>query len=760
MESGRQRIRRLYTEPIEVMEVTWNFTVDEYSTFRDFFIHTLQQGSLPFEMETKEFAPDPDYIRVYTRQYAFLNGTYEFSRSDNLFSVRTTLEIDAEVYEEVPINEPDLPDLVPEQPACLHTVSFTWDYAAGDVVQVAMALAGPWYDYITPIQTESEVLTGKKTVVLNNDFGGLRYFRIKGGNGQAKTKPAKPLAATVSPPQLTSFTNLSPSPRLLRKVSEDDGIYETFSRIENSLIHPFDVYVEPKDRLEYDYGTGQGAKTFIPTFEVPAGAELRWTRDGSDPTLEMKWPPAKIDGADYNAGVYRNDFVGVIKARCFKDGCPSPLMVILVDKRYNELNEVWPFGDFGAHSMACYIGTVVNGDIWYPGQGSFCKDQCGIPLTREEVWDCLFPYLRSEACSNTLERHVTDMWDYTTVTDDTPGGQPVENRQHWVTYDVERAQGPFFTGLATFPGASVSVYRFRMKSMVGRRVTSWNYRPVLNESICIDGDYIESAGLSGVGGSWDVGFAAATSWCLSQRWVDCESQKVITEYPVGSETNKMRQEGTKFTSFEVVTSCYEDFFSILPPPDVVPDLDPETLPDPPEVDDTFFETWEEYDDGDAESPTLEGGQGWDGPWSIVTLPLNSGYEDWEFYEDASVNTTEDNANLLEAEQVFYSKGEGWVLGSSWAFFRDPLNIIDYVEDWESYDEESDGTVTTSTGLRGGLGWKTDGDEIEPWSIFDYAVEINGVEDWQSYVDGTIPIVGTPLDDGVGFGTTAWAVFSY
>jgi len=100
MESGRSRIRRMHLEPLEVVDVTWNFVADAYETFKTFFINELEQGSLPFSMTTYELDTDPRFSLHITRAYAFLDGTYSFTYSDNQFTVTATLEIVEVVYSE------------------------------------------------------------------------------------------------------------------------------------------------------------------------------------------------------------------------------------------------------------------------------------------------------------------------------------------------------------------------------------------------------------------------------------------------------------------------------------------------------------------------------------------------------------------------------------------------------------------------------------------------------------------------------------
>lgn len=82
MESGRIRSRRVNDEPLEVLEVQWSFTANQFFTFKDFFDDTLENGSLPFLID----------IFNEEREMVFLESKYDFARSDNLFSVMASLE--------------------------------------------------------------------------------------------------------------------------------------------------------------------------------------------------------------------------------------------------------------------------------------------------------------------------------------------------------------------------------------------------------------------------------------------------------------------------------------------------------------------------------------------------------------------------------------------------------------------------------------------------------------------------------------------
>lgn len=84
MESGRIRSRRQFEDPVEILEVEWHFTEDQFETFKDFFDVTLVNGTLSFtialESETE-------------REVVFFEANYAYSSSDNLFIVNSQLEL-------------------------------------------------------------------------------------------------------------------------------------------------------------------------------------------------------------------------------------------------------------------------------------------------------------------------------------------------------------------------------------------------------------------------------------------------------------------------------------------------------------------------------------------------------------------------------------------------------------------------------------------------------------------------------------------
>src|SRR5688572_19540759 len=68
-ETGRIRSRRAYEEVQSTLEVEWNFTADQFETFKAFFDEDLQNGTGSFELEMNQ---------VMT-EVVFFESTYSFS---------------------------------------------------------------------------------------------------------------------------------------------------------------------------------------------------------------------------------------------------------------------------------------------------------------------------------------------------------------------------------------------------------------------------------------------------------------------------------------------------------------------------------------------------------------------------------------------------------------------------------------------------------------------------------------------------------
>lgn len=752
MESRRQRIRRLYTDSLELIDVTWNFTGDDYATFRDFFQEDLEQGTLFFTMETKELTDDPAIIHVYTRDYAFLDATYSFSESDNLFAVQATLQIglDSESYTEVDITAPLIPDLLLtyESDTCRELFTLSWPYQSGDVVQIASAGGGPWFDYIAVVPDETPDPTGNKTVRINNDFDGSKYFRVIGSNGAPRTQVVHPAASSVSAPIFISLNGADVSSHPLHIIDEGSGIYRPYSRLENSKINPQNFYAEPRTRLNHLYEAPVVYDNRI-TFAVPEGAELRWTRNGSDPTLEMKWPPNKIDGFDYNTGVSRDDFSGVIKARCFKGGCSSPMTIIIVDKQYPVLKYTHMMGDTGDYGAWCIIASLYHGTLWYPGSGMAgpCEAWCGPPFSTQEVWDCLRPNGLVALMNNLIPDTYSPWFE---------GGPPRNDGApyHWVTYNRDVLDGKHFAGFGPFVESGSSFFRFRMQYMTGSRQPAWDNRPRIFENLEVDQGYISTSGMSGVGGSFTDALTKARDW-FKALYYEPYTVNPFSEMPSDPDA-PIRQwtatSGNKAQQMDFVCTVHDDF-ALVPPQTTDPVYDPNDpnipLPPDPEEVTVYGDDFESYADAeDASAVVLNEGTGWNSAWIITTNVIRSGYELWESYADGAVLDSDNNAELAFDDQVFYGGDVGW--SGNWVFDAG-INII-YSDDFESYEDLVITGVYAIDDLNGGTGWD------DTWVIIQWDVSAAGSENWESYADGAADAM--TLTGGTGWSAPGWTIASY
>lgn len=216
MESRRKRVRRQHHEALEMMDVQWNFTQDQYDTFRNWFIDELDQGVKTFPLSTLELSPEPGKMLAVTRICAFINvPPYTFSRSDDLFTVFATLAIDRE--ESIVIQDPNAPPEPPEPPsdppvityspckdeitvefpnAPLHTGSISDSLPGIRSIEVLHSDTqhGPWLFW-----GETRVPTRK--IVLSNYFA-TRWIIVNALSieGIERIVKFKPLAPSVLPP--------------------------------------------------------------------------------------------------------------------------------------------------------------------------------------------------------------------------------------------------------------------------------------------------------------------------------------------------------------------------------------------------------------------------------------------------------------------------------------------------------------------------------------------------------------------------------
>lgn len=691
MESRRQRIRRLFPDSLELIEVTWNFTADEYAAFRTFFMEDLEQGTLFFTMETRELTANPEFIRIYTRDYAFLDGTYSFTSSDNVFTVQATLQIglDSETYTEVSVVTPELP-VTYESETCRELVVLAWAYTPGDELQTAWNQAGPWYEYIYPILTPAEISSGgaTKTVKLNNTFQGQRWFRVIDNIGDVKYAAVRPQGPSVNFPTL-EVSNTAASPRDMltcplatgETATEEDAILKPFSYIEDSILQPFEYYIEPIARLKYSRPLSVGLDTLVTV--VTEDGTTKWTRNKSDPVATTAIP--RFNGIDGNAYVFGDDFSGEIRARCFNGLCKSPVALYIVDKHYDAESFVLITNRAGSAGKWC---------LQIDGSGYSCSLIGG--------QGAMLPQCAQLACVNMGINQ-----------DDGHAGTLV------ITSKFEEEltdQKLYYPALASI----TRVWYWRFRSLAITRRPDWDKRPSIYEYF----------------------YALAEGNTSEAQIVDKVSgpDGQITEYEnlltalCATVDGSCPPNNTNLSEFKIICSCYNENFE---QPVTAPDLP--AAPEPPEPDPGYYELWDQdYNDGDPLIQILDGGTGWDGPWVLTEKEVLSGFEEWEEYQDGAVTT---DSSL--------SGGDGWYSGGYW-IFNDAIEMEGY-ETWESY---VDGAIDFSdpTLYSGGRRWQVDVLGYQkPWILRN---EYIGKEDWESYADQVLSEASV-LNTDDGSWVTPW-----
>jgi len=730
MESRRMRSRRDNEAPLATLEVSWNFTQDEYDIFRTFFIEELVHGESTFVLITLEQAPDPSMVRQFTREVAFLDGQYTFDTSDNLVTVNATLEVDAEEFEEitnpfyVDPNPPDPDDPLDQdyETPCRDIVILEWAYQPGDIVQTSRGANGPWYDYIQVVPTASELITGRKIIKINNSFGGHRWFKVIRSSGR-KTVLVHPQASVVAPPEFTvsNLTVLENS--VLTYVNPgaaaDLLIAKPYSWIENDLVQPFDFYIEPSGRFAYlQYLSPLLNLNTILTIDSEEG-DTRWTRTGGDP--EADTPVPTFEGLANNAYVKGDNFCGAIRARCFSGECRSPMTLLVIDKLYNIDAQTRTQVEKTGTGGFCYLPSVDGGNV---GNGS-CADFGG-PTG-------FLDYLEDYACSHTGDSFSNEKWvSYADVQDAT---NVHKFSQSYLAYVAD-------VNVLNYVGLAIS------------RSGEWNVRPVLYEYSCpqfsvngaegqlwfkfADDESGEEdppeGGISGPGGS--VARLA--------RVVDTLVGQFYT-YPCGDGPQ------VKILHYNILTSMFNDEDTFFPPTDV-PDYgdDPEPPPQPPAIDE-YYDFMDDYVDGDATLQVMNGGAGWNGAWVFNQIVSVLGYDLMDGYNDGVVVIDPDAFDYVALEG-----GESWA--EAWVFAITPI----YYEDFEGYVDQVIGYDTLVT-LNLGDGWALvfdDGDSTvqEGWL---FANNLIGEEMWETYSDQVVN-GSTVLDDDTGFGWTEdpWVFAGY
>lgn len=736
MESNRNRNRPTGDGAMETMAATWNFTAEQYAAFKVFFEDVLIQGQETFVMETLEPDSDSQFARDTFYQMAFYDGTYAWQQDDGYFQVTATLQINAQDYDLVPnpfYSVPLVNDVVTYPSACLEYFQVTWtidadSYTPGlDVIQTAANLAGPWYDWLAVSATTEELAAKTKVLSINNSFDGNRWFR-RTRNGFPTTYPFKPKASIVPTFDLAVVNTVSADFPLLRA-----GPYpRPLSYIENQWVNPLVMYVEPRGRLQYFVPNfnWDGIRTVVssPNASNPDG--LRWTRDGSDPTEEMVWPPPTADGYNYNARLYVSDFSGCIKARCFDGDCGSPMILYIIDKKHD------------------LIGSVGTNGRGYSAGGATCT----LPITDgsgnlvRSGYDCQTKYGGVQGLVDNVIVGACDAIALTPVPD---YGPPISQGLPEI-YSLSAGYVPYPTilvGTEIWSGYEVGVFRFFMDEFRATYYANsagkvyWDTVPRLYEisSILSAGDSqlvtvarpddVAYKNYAGLLGSLDFACGANEPWLFNLRdLVECPNDV----------------QGTRaIDAFALYVTPYENDWTGAaknPPALPVPPAPPTPIP----ADEDYQELWDEYvDSTDATIGSYALGSGWDTAWVMNDGVIVEGYDLFDSYTQYADG---------DATGYALAGGESWFAAENWtttSVLRDTNSGLD---DWESYSTIPDGDIElTIYQLALGTGWAYyDPTHLELGLSAWYGQSLHmGVDDFQSYADGTLttPDTGLNWDDG-------------
>lgn len=770
MESARLRIRRQTTEILELISVNWNFTVDQFSVFQAFHSATLLNGELPFQLDTLDVSPNEGMLIATSREVAFWEGKYSFTKTDNCYTVTAQLEV---VFEEgVEINDPSyvapvLPELPIDFPSdtgsCREEFRVTMtslDLQTIYALEIAESEDGDFDTHIYfALLTEEEQSSKTKVLRINNDYDGGAWFRAVrlfnialGPHHKVLTEANKPLAAEVRAPDLTvlNLTELNDDAGIgvmedgLRPLNayrhgsagwviplsgiEDPIIYSTltYARFRRKYATRFNKYTGYYGNLDLSIS---GTNNQV-TYNDELGSVTKFTIDGTDPTIDSIVPP--YDGIERNAATYRPSFSGIIKARSFKGSCRSPLTMVCIDK-------LVPSGPIVTTTLHGDLVTA-NCDLEDPSGGSPSSISCVALYGSEDNAD-IFVKDASRLGSS--------------ISDDGSSMPLVELRSfHTVDY-----KGSSFYTNHYISASSASLMNCEFRRLSGAGLSFWNAVGLCHTwGICkvTDTDNYGRAALqpgATLAGPSPEEASIATDlfntalYARIGRLIDGRPDSVLDPILgiISMQTFLTNREGSGtperfLESMDVVIAqlAWENmreltWSSIQANLSFVPPI----LPPPPTpiIVPTFYnypgDSFELYSDGGAGSG-LDAGTDWDNEWVFFSPTATEGGETFESYSNATISDGD----------AAYTGGDSWE--ENWLFRTGVYNAV-YTETFESY---SDGDVITFS-LDGGLGW--DPDLVGAWYFSN--VFVYGNETWDAYSNGAT----SGAETGVNFYPEAWNI---
>jgi len=643
-----------------------------------------------------------------TRVIPVLFGKLERPTFTNLSDQVATVDVVFEerflpgltVYDRI---EEGVPPLTLTEPACKDYFELSFGIEDGFQywVQVAESSTGPWDDLILAQPTESERASGTKTVKINNDYEGAYFFRVQKRDGSTvvySTGAKNPGASLVGVPTFVGMEGTGSSP-VGFILLDNTGLVRPVSWIENPIQNLLDTYIAPAGRVRYPsqlsnpYDLRVTQERVVWSLDNIAD-DIHWTDDGTEP-LETTVNPAR-DGVANSAGAYRRQFGLALKARCWRGGCPSPYVVILVDKLVyaRDLTFISCLQDFASSYAACDLpkadGTRSGADcdLVYGGQGAFDAALTAYACAAKSTGNRDFQLSYSDVRS--VEAPTSFGWNghYLFVTDG-----------EFNTTVMNRGDGGRFD---PFPFCFSNI------------VAGFN---------SLSPSYVQgSTDLMGIGGTITAFKSRVDQLFATVAGPGCPNS-----------TNELSE-------FHILCTLADDFF----PPPTTPDPDLDDYVPPPDPPAPAYkpdgDDFEDYLEGTpSPSAPLSAGQGMSGSWEIAEAYFGIGYESWDY--------------PTGTDETAFIGGTGWFGG--WAIETTP---VWYSHNFDTETVQSgaslpDLSAIPVVALTGGTGWSAVAGE-ESWVA--RPSPIVGYDSFDSYAEGT----PTPLDGGVNWaGDSDWEAVS-
>lgn len=744
MSSSRLRKRRTMSEVVELINVQWAFTNDQFSQFKSFFDNELENGEGNFIMVTYDQSPTPHFVRVVTRELNFFGAKYSGNRDDNLHSVSAVLEVvDSDVYEienwfdplpppvenPLPVTSTDFPTLCRDEFTMTFGASYDLQIETVYGIEVSDAKDGVFNPHIYfALQTDDEKATRIKVLTFNNDYNGAAWFRMVrisnalGPSYEILSQPTNPQASVVPAPvvSISNLTEITSDDQVSALGALSTGIIPLYH--DGNFVTPYSLVEDPMIWLSPTYRRAQ--KKYVQrqqasfdsfgdmitikppgvniiTMTGPPGAIFSYTRDQSDPQIDTYMP--QLNGLDNNALVQDHKFTGVIKVRCFVNGCRSPLTTVLIDKVMWEIPVMTSVASLNDLSGYCDYPKTDSITGLVSESGNSCNILYG--------GDCAFEALIYSA--------------------GTQGGSLGNLRWNGATLALmQRIKTRTTITYLDWPTDRVTVQFFQFSGFLWNRLyNGWGLAPpthnwgITDVAGAIHGIGFQDSvcGLTGIEDGLANEFLVAASIIVSANLPLPPDQTCHGD--LNFNVGMARFDIIRATQW--ITNPRDQTWTLpaFVPPAAVSEPPPITVPIVP------FDDYESYLDGDATAMTLSfhSGIDWSGSWVLQTgaTVAQTGYDPFEEYANGAVADFS-GTHLAGDGYVPYNGGEAWEATVEWHFYTPATGVV-YSEPWDGYPDGAlafDAQITT-------VGWMTGGGE--GWQIGTSYT--NGSEGFDTYADG-------------------------